>query len=343
MMSLTEQQKELIFDYCLGLTDEEESARAQQLIESSGQAAEIYSSIHTALTPLDSFQPEACPDQLVESTVWRLKNLARSSQLRLEQLLVAEQAKTPTAKPRFWRNFGEMLATAAAVVLVAGVLIPPLSFARQKSWQQQCQMQLSRVFQGLNNYTLDNEGALPAVASAAGEPWWKVGYQGKENHSNTRHVWLLAKNGYVDVSDFVCPGKREGKVIQFDQSQAAIYNDFPARRYVTYSFRVRPCQNGRDRLDGQKVLMSDLNPLFEKLPASYSQQLKVELNKVLAHVNSANHNRNGQNILLCNGSVRFTKTRDVGQLDDDIFTVKDTTVYKGCEVPTCESDAFLAP
>ena len=343
MTELNNQQKQLLFDYCLGLTPEEATAEAEQLIASNEQAAEIHSKLKTALLPLKSLESESCPDDLAEGTIWRLNNLARSSQLQLEQLLAGEQARSVTDKSRFWRNLGEMVATAAVIMLVAGVLIAPLNFARQKSRQQACLMQLQRIGEGINSYSSDHDGKLPAVATAMGAPWWKVGYQGKENYSNTRHIWLLAKGGYVNPADFVCPGRSRGQALQLDLSQVQNYNDFPSRRYVTYSFRIRCIKPGEESPHGQKVLIADLNPLFERLPDDYSKPFKLQLNTDLLNLNSINHNRHGQNVLFDDGSAKFLKVRSIGVAEDDIFTLQDTNTYEGIEVPSCETDAFLAP
>ncbi|GAI85345.1 unnamed protein product, partial [marine sediment metagenome] len=171
------------------------------MISSNEEAAEIHSTLKAALAPLDSLEPEPCPDDLAEGTIWRLNNFARSSQLQLQQLLATEQARKVTAKSRFWRNLGEMAATAAVILAIAGVLFPPLNLARQKSWEHRCRTQLGGIFQGLSNYTSDYDSQLPAVATTPGAPWWKVGYQGKENYSNTRHMWLLIKGDYVSPAD----------------------------------------------------------------------------------------------------------------------------------------------
>jgi hypothetical protein len=343
MTPLSTQQKQLIFDYCIGLTSEEETAGAKQLIASNEQAAEIHSKLKIAFGPLDSLKPECCPDDLVEGTVWRLNNLARSSQLRLQQLLADEQARTVTSKSRFWQNLGEIVAAAAVILFAAGVLIAPLNLARQNYWQQACQMQLKQIAQGINLYSADHNGELPAVAMTTGEPWWKVGYQGKENHSNTRHIWLLAKGGYVNPTDFVCPGRSQGRPLQFDASQVANHNDFPARRYVTYSFRIRCNKPAKQHLFGREVLIADSNPLFESLPENYSKPFKLCLNKDLLTANSANHNHRGQNVLFYDGGVKFVKVRGIGVAADDIFTLQNTDTYEGIEVPSTEADAFLAP
>jgi hypothetical protein len=342
MSQLSNQQKRLLFDYCLGLTSEKETTEAKQLVSSNEEAAEIHSKFKATLLPLASLEPEVCPDELAEQTIWRLSNLARSSQLRLQQLLADEQARGVTAKSRLWYNLGGMLAAAAVIVFVAGVLITPLRFARQKSWQQRCQMQLRQIWQGINNYSSDHDGKLPAVATATGAPWWKVGYQGKENHSNTRHLWLLVKGDYVNPTAFVCPGRSQGRALQFDASEVQYYNDFPARRYITYSFPIRYGKSTKQYSAGQ-VLISDLNPLFERLPQNYSKSFKLKLNKDLLTLNSTNHNRCGQNVLFRDGGVKFVKMRRIGIAEDDIFTLQNTDIYEGIEVPSYEADAFLAP
>ena len=343
MTPLNNQQKQLLFDYCIGLTSEKETTEAEALISSNEQAAEINSKLRAALAPLDSLEPESCPDELVEGTICRLNNLARSSQLRLEQLLANEQARKVAGKKRLWRNLGQIAAAAAVIIVFASAYFAPLKFLRQKSWQQRCQAQLQRIAQGIDYYSSDHDGQLPAVATIPGAPWWKVGYPGKENYSNTRPIWLLVKGNYVNPADFVCPGKSRGRVIQFDLSHAKNYNDFPDRSYITYSLRIRCSGSGQRSLLGRRVLMADLNPLFEKLPQDYSHPFKLHLNKDLLTLNSINHSRRGQNILFCDGSVRFVKIRRIGISEDDIFTLQNTDIYQGVEVPSRETDAFLAP
>ena len=346
MTPLNEQQKQLIFDYCIGLASEEEATEAQRLISASEEAAKIYSSLKAAISPLDSFEQEVCPEDLAGNTIYRLNNLARASQARLEQLLAAEQIRSTSFKTGIWYNIGRKLATAAAFMIVGTVMITAfnlvMKFARQKSWQQRCQMQLANIWQGTSNYISDNDGQLPAVATTVGEPWWKIGYQGKENYSNTRPVWLLVKGSYVDSSYFVCPGVASGKKIQIDPSEIKKYNDFPDRKYVTYSFRITRSGTPIENMSRGKILMSDLNPLFEKLP-DHKGQLILRPSGDLLTVNSVGHNRNGQNILFGDGSVKFVKVRRVGIDNDDIFTLWNTPVYKGCEVPSSEADVFLAP
>ncbi len=345
MRSLSDQQKELLFDYCIGIASREETAEAKALISSNQDAAELYAKLKSIFSPLESVEPQQCPDYLAERTIQQLCNCANSGRHRLEQLIAAETPRIVAAKSRFW---GKKMAIAAVLFIVGAVLVSSYSsvmssYSRQKSWQQQCQTQFRQLWQALNNYNSDYDGKLPALAATAGEPWWKVGYQGKENHSNTRPMWQLAKLGYAKPADFVCPGAGQGKTVQLDALQIQNYNDFPGRAYMTYSFQINCSSSSGGKLICRKVLMADLSPLFEELPGDYSQPFKLRLNKDLLTLNSINHRRQGQNVMFGDGRVEFIKTRYTRLLEDDIFTLRDTDVYHGCELPSCESDFFLAP
>jgi prepilin-type processing-associated H-X9-DG protein len=345
MSPLNSDQKQLIFDYCLRLTSKQQTAEAESIISSNEQAAEIHSKIKATLEPLDSIESEPCPDSLANLTILRLNSLANSSQEKLQKLLASEQNRKITPKSWLRAGFGRRLATAAVLMIAGSLLITTFQavsgYARYNSLKQQCQMQQSSIFQGLQNYISDHDGQPPAVATSAGDPWWKVGNQGEENHSNTRRVYILVKDGYVKPSDFVCKASKYGEELEMSPSQLRKFKDFPSRRYVTYSFQINCHRIQNGELSCRKVIMADLNPLFESLPEDFSKEFILHLNKKLLTVNSINHNRRGQNVLFGDGSVEFRKKRLIGT--DDIFTLQDTDVYYGCELPSCVTDFFLAP
>ncbi|MHC4157114.1 MAG: hypothetical protein ACYST6_19660, partial [Planctomycetota bacterium] len=192
----------------------------------------------------------------------------------------------------------------------------------------------------------DNDGKMPAVPTAAGAPWWKVGYQGRENHSTTRNMWLLVKGRYVEPKNFSCPGRPKQLVIQIDPAQFSAYNDFPRRDHISYSVRICCKKAQRSAPAKPKILMADLSPVFESLPDDFNKPFKLVLSEDLLIANSANHNRRGQNVLLCDGSVMFMKQRHTEISGDDIFTLMEMrpgSEITGCEIPSRETDNFLAP
>jgi len=346
MSTLSDRQKQLLFDYCLGLTSKKEAAQAEALIGSNKQAAELYRRLQSAVAPLSALEPSACPDQLAERTVQRLTELARSGEDRLKELLASEQHRPVTVKFGWWRNLAEMIALAAAIVLIAGVLIPTLKFARQKYWKQRCAAQLGNIFTGLSNYISDHDGQSPLSAFQPGTSWYRVGYQGKENLSNTRPFWLLIKLGYIsDPSQFVCPGRRQGRVLQISITDVTAYFDFPDRRYITYSPRIHCPNSTMNCTFSNKPILSDLNPVFEDIPTNCVSGFQIRLDERRLTSNSRNHNGRGQNVLFGDGAVGFFRIRKVNG-DDDIFLLDGMSVGSeicGCEVPSCEKDAFLAP
>jgi hypothetical protein len=347
MITLNSMQKQLLFDYCIGLTSQEQSDEAEALISSNQAAAEIHSKIKAALAPLDSLELGLCPDYLAEHTILRLNDLANSSQDRLHQLLANEQTREVAVKKWRWASFARRLATAAVFIIAASILLPTFGYLRYHSRLQRCQMQQGSFFQGLSNFVSDHDGQRPTVATTVGAPWWKVGYQGIENHSNTRKIYLLVQGDYVKLSSFVCPGSKRGRIVQATPSQIRAYKDFPDRSCVTYSFQINCRRMGNGQLLCQKVVMADCNPLFEELRKDFSKPFKLQIDRKSLTLNSSNHsyfgNRRGQNVLLGDGHVEFLRTRHVDVSKDDIFTLQDTDVYQGCEVPSCETDFFLAP
>ncbi len=348
MTPLNSQQKQLLFDYSLGLTSEHENAEARRLLAFSQEASEVYRAVRLALSPLDSLEPEVCPDDLVDRTISRLQEEAQlaSGRDRLEELLTGAAADATIVRVPFWRNWGDIAAVAAVVVLFVGVLLPTLGFARQKYFQTRCQSQLAGIYTGLADYVSDHEGQMPSVAMAPGAPWWKVGYQGVENHSNTRRAWPLVQQRYVPLKRFVCAGRRESRNLRFDTVKIENYNDFPGRAYIHFSVRLGCPQSPELGLTQRKVIFADLNPISERLPATYSEPFRLRMGSDLMTSNSANHNRRGQNVLYCDGSVEFLRERHTSLSDDDFYTLaemSDGCEVTGCEVPSCDTDAFLVP
>lgn len=341
-MNLDGHKKQLLFDYCMGITSQDESLQARELISSDPGAAEIYSKLKSVFSPLDKLESEPCPDGLLEQTLLRLNEASNSGHIHLQQLL-KQQSKDTVTTSRFWRNFSQMAATAAAVVLIAGVLFTSLHSVRQNYWQGNCSKQLAQFYSGLSNYRNDNDGLMPLAASAGEAAWWKYSGDKSVSHSNTRNLWMLAKQDYVDHDTFVCPAKRQGCAIQIDESSARKFDDFPDRRYITYSYRVICNKASGEQRPSVTVLLSDQNPLFERLPIGRGGKLNLKIDDLLSRVNSSNHSGRGQNVLFCDGAVRFKKTRRIGISKDDIFTLKNTKVYRGTEMPVCTTDAFLAP
>jgi len=349
MSNLNERDKEIILQYCFGNCDSVQVEQARKLIADDAEALAIYEQFSRALKPLDALRAESCPDELAELTISKLKTAASLGQTQLESLLTEEQRKpvraAETTSRSFWRNVVEVAAVAAVIFVVTGVAFPTLNNMRQRARiTAACKSQLKGISEGIAMYSDDHNGSLPSVATAAGAPWWKVGDQGAKNQSNTRPLWLLVKNGYVDGKSFVCPGRKDAKQVKLDFANIEKHNDFPGRQYVNYSFMFMCDKVAKQQKSlANTVVMADLNPVFERIfdKASGLKSNPIRLNEQMLKMLSTNHGQRGQNILFGDGRVVFAKSRIVN--GDDIYTVKGANVYSGCEVPSGTDDIFLAP
>ncbi len=348
MTSFTDRHRELLFDYSLGLTSESETVEAERLLAQSQEAVGLYDTLRSVLSPLDALEVEPCPEELAARTVLRLKEASEAAlrPKRSEELLPAGEAGPAMIRIPFWRNWGDIAAVAAVLVLFVGVVVPTLSFARQQYWQSRCQANLGDVQQGMVRYAGDHDGQLPSVPTEAGAPWWKVGYQGPENHSNTRRGWQLVREKYVSPQTFVCPARGIGGNVSFDNLKVEDYSDFPDRRFIGFSIRIGCSQSSQGNPGTRSVLVADQNPLAERLPADYSAEFRLRVDEEFLRANSRNHGGRGQNVAFSDGSIQFLRQRHTSFSEDDIFMpaeITDGCEMRGYERPCSERDAFVAP
>ena len=352
MDTLTREQRDILLDYYFQCADQHESDVAKDLLATHEGAMEFYNRLNHSLSPLEHLEHEAyasCPDHLVEKTLDALyaHHSASSGTDGLEKLLRAESEKVVTKRPSFWRNLYEAAAIAAAVAVFSGLFVPVTRHMRAQAWQTACQANLAQVSQGIAEYASDNQNYLPAVNTKAGNPWWKVGSTQPENQSNTRHIWLLVKQNYVQPELFICPGGKSKNMPMLERARIATLPDFPDRRYISYSFKLI-CEPSKAKMSGTKTpLMSDVNPIFQaciKDPYCFSRSQfdPVKLNEKLLRINSSSHRGRGQNIMFSDGTVKFTSQRVFGP-NDDIFTAKGHDTYTGTETPSSDTDVFLVP
>lgn len=369
MNQLNRQDQELILDFYFHCGQQEDIERGRNLIASNPEAAKLYAKLEETLTDLDHVKYEPCPENLVDLTVARLKlaasaKTATQSASRLEELLKQEQTASIPASTdnqsvggsnqnqtpaifKLHHRIGEFIATAAAILLIFGILFPSAGFMRQHYYKVACADNLRQIGQAFSTFSNDHNDQLDQPVIQAGSPWWKIGDQGPESHSNTRYPWRLVKEGYVKGNVFVCRGNNGAEPVQYDPAEMNSLVDFPSRNNISYSF-ILFCDKNADAMQRRrKVIAGDLNPIFQQIPneqnvySKLNEFEKVLLNEQLRQMLSSSHGCKGQNVLHCDGSVEWIKVRVVN--NDDIYTVRGVDAYTGKEVPADENDIFLAP
>ena len=345
MSGLSQKDKELIIDVCLGIADSGQIDHVMQLTRNSEEAAQLMAAFQHTLSPLDQVIQEPCPDELAIKTVMALKSAANSSKEKLEQLIGEHDQNVHVVPMSSWRQVAQIAAVAAIVVFVVSIVFTSAGSIRQIYYRQECGQQLASIYQGLSQYMNDHQGTLPAVAASQGAPWWKVGYQGQENNSNTRALWLLAKQGYLKPEFFICPGRQPVRHDRYEHIDVASLYDFPSQQHINYSFRIN-CPQNQPNETSKGVLMADRNPLAERLPDDFNGSCQVVLDKTLLESNSQNHKGSGQNVMTYDGAVLYTRTRFLPNINDDIYSLQNMRIgsrLTGCETPSNNTDAFLAP
>jgi hypothetical protein len=369
MSCLNKEQQDLILDFYFRCGDDLSINMGRDLIAANPEAAKLYDNLESTLKELDAIRYEPCPDNLVEVTIARLKRAASQvSQGPLEHkgtpplfaisdLILAEQNKSNLpfsktnlpAKTRISRyRLAQIAAIAAVFLAISGIGFPVFSNLRQSSWKTACLSNFGRLGQAITRYAGDHDGQLPSVPMAAGSPWYKIGEQGSENQSNTRHLWILIQQDYATPEDFVCPGHRQSQAACGDSGVFSRLNDFPCHRNISYSYQLLCGKNNLDT-SGNSLLLADRNPLFENIctcckPTDQTrlEGFQVRLDPQLLAQMSSNHRGRGQNILRRDGSALFVVDRQIG--DDDIYTLKGILLYRGIEIPCMDGmDNFLVP
>jgi hypothetical protein len=368
MDKLTQEQQQLILDFYFRCGALEDIDAGRDLIAAAPRAAKLYASLEDTLTDLDHIKYESCPDNLVDLTIARLKLVATSSKpsnSRLHQLLEQEHSSPvsaskpahtlsssvhPPNKGGVLRPLFEVLAAAASIALVAGILFPSFGFARAKYRQVACQNNMRVLGAGFASFIKDNDrtnDGLSEVRVKAGSPWWRIGDQGQQARSSTRYPFMLVKGGYVDGRVFVCKGNQEAETFKNQAGTLTQLHDFPSHKNISYSFSLLCDKNVDPLLCAKKIIASDLNPVFQKIRCEKTiskgmdEFIKLQLNEQLKQSMSANHRGKGQNLLYGDGSVVYARSRIVN--GDDIYTVRDVDVYTGRETPTHKDDVFLVP
>jgi len=339
MYPIDREQRELIFDYCMGLSGPSEAARAEALIAQDAHAAELQATIQTALAPLSYLPAEYCPPDLADRTLGRLRQQSGRG--------AGRSGRSPTVLRLGWPNLSNaagVLVTAACIVLIVSVLARSFGVVRQRYYQQRCAAHLGGIYRAASLYSSDHDGALPMVAHAAGAPWHAIGSEDAGGCPNTRNPFLLLKLGYTDQpSDFLCCGQTGHDAPPLQHDDFVVRSDFPSRDYITYSYRLMPSGPVKLVVLGRGPLMADMNPHFERLTDGATQALTRQLDEQTLRANSPNHGGRGQNILFGDGHVRYSHTRFVGDAEDDIYTMTDGGIGGGRRRPSGLGDAMLAP
>jgi len=315
---------ELLIEYVLGRCEPETARAVRGRLESDPAFARLHQNIVNTFSAMDLCVETPPPDGLAAKTMERIRQ-----QSNLTRLITREESsRRRFIRPTFrWTEVGTV---AAAMLILAAVFIPAVQKGKQLAERTACASNVGAIGTGLLAYGADYEGQLPSGDDQVAR-WLPAEEQPAA--SNSAALFKLIREGYARPTLFQCPAVGSGSFV------AAGLTDFPAGRYVGYSYQhaLGPESSSRlslPRIPGEMAILADATPLFER-GHFRPDRLRDAL--------SDNHGRTGQNVLYVNGQVIWAQTPNVGVERDDIYSAEGVTAYRGLEQPSDPTDTFLLP
>jgi len=279
------------------------------------------------LALLDHLPEERTGDLLVERTLQAVER-ERQKETFAQQIESLSRGRSAMAGV----SLRDVAAMAAMFILTVSLLWPMLNAARTNARQIACQANLGMAGQGLMTYAADFGGAMPVTRFQPGDHWNRVNQFDQQGNaqSNSAHLFVAVRNGYVSLRDVGCPDNADAPKSLPDGAR-----DFPRCSAISYSYQNQYTAR-RPRLNRGIIMaiMADKNPFFEG--ESYHWDMRPD-------TNSSNHTRRGQNALMSDGRVRWLSKPFCDR--DNIFHIGDEgwDYYTGQEAPASVDDAFLVP
>lgn len=225
-----------------------------------------------------------------------------------------------------------MLAVAACLALLFGAFVPGASALRSRSQRILCAGNLHDIGLGLSQYQASFAGSLP-FAGFAPDSTWLPGSDPTCYSSNSRHVFLLHKNGFVSKgAAFLCPGSKNAAPMKVAALEGC--EDFGDGN-ISYDSHNLAGSLPNLRPTAVIAYLGDPNPLF--IGAKFNGNVDPGV------ANSPAHGGCGQTVLFLDGRADYMRTPVYGQHKDNVWTIEGVRNYTGRETPSQPTDSFLVP
>jgi hypothetical protein len=310
---------ENLVGYLLKSLESDEQHAVEAHLEAHPESRAKLELLERALAPLtaDAEDPEPPPGLTLGA-------LARVAEYKCRP--VAPAAPPPrsqvaaTSWPRVRR--ADALAAAALLVIVGGLTLPVLGWARQARERAACENNLRAVWASLSEFSdRTPERAFPKIEA--------------DGPRSVAGAFVPILHDTVNLDDTVvvaCPARpvraEPVSVSLGDLVAAYDHNDQEFTRLA------------RDVAGGYAYTLGYRNgPNLFGLTANDPGTLPIVADVPDGNGNSLNHGGSGQNVLYIGGNVRFCTLRTVGEANDDIYVNKQNFLRAG----EGRSDSVLGP
>lgn len=314
----------LLIDFLLGRCDEAQESKVRDRLSSEKAFRNLHDQISHTFSALSLAPQVAPPAELVEKTLRRIRQAQQT-----QALLSREQLSKRLLRPTF--SLRELATVAAAVILMAFIFVPSVRQARRLAISGRCASQIGQIGSALLAYANANNDYLPGVGGQ--ERRWLPAVDSPAV-SNSAGLFKLVN--YASPVVFQCPAVAGGSFVV-----RAGMMDFPAGRFISYSYQYTLGPDGLSRTDPvmtgvaeSMAILADNTPVF--------RDGRFLRDRVRASA-SDNHGGTGQNVLYLDMHVEWAKKASVGVLGNNIYLAEGIYEYRGDEAPVGPTDTFLLP
>lgn len=312
-----------LLEWHLNLLDAEASQRLEIRLQTDPKLRAQSQKLGRILRPLDHWSVHPGPANLAENV---LKAVQSARLKRIEQ-----NTRQAPVFPFF--KIRDIAAVAACIAVLMGVFVPGASALRSRSQRVLCASNMHDIGLGLSQYQASFAGSLP-FAGFAPDPAWLPGEDPTCYASNSRHVFLLHKHGFVPKPNaFICPSNKNASPMKVAALQGC--DDFGEGNNISYDSHNLSGSSPYLRPTEAIAYLGDPNPLF--IGAKFNEEIDPQ------SANSPAHGGCGQTVLLLDGRAEYMRTPVYGNHKDNVWTIDGVRHYTGVEAPSRPNDSFLVP